>query len=136
MYCTLDDIKIYLPEDQLIQLTDDSNTGEVDATIVEAVINDASELVDGYLSALYVVPMEDSPKLIKSITTDISAYLLYSRRLATDMPESLTTRYKNALALLERIKRGEITIGAGQTSDTTPSGIVVSNSRRRIFTDL
>lgn len=136
-YCTLTDIMTYVPERELIETTDDTNTGEVNASLVDTIISDASELVDGYLSALYSVPLADVSKLIKSITVDIAVYLLYSRRLSLEMPDSLSARYKNALNLLEKIRKGEISLGMPTaTTESTPASAVVSNRRTRIFSDL
>lgn len=137
-YCSVEDIKVYIPESQLIEITDDSSLGEVNTVLVEVIISDAGELVDGYLSARYTVPLSDVSKLVKSITVDIASYLLYSRRLSLEMPDSLSARYKNALNILDKIRKGELSLGLPTDTEgsSTPLAQSVSNRRDRIFTDL
>lgn len=46
MYCTITDLLNAGSETDLIQLTDDSNTGAYSETIINSAITDASALVD------------------------------------------------------------------------------------------
>jgi phage gp36-like protein len=137
MYCSQTDIETYIPPATLIELTDDDSTGEVNTTIVESVISDASEMVDGYLRGLYEVPVQTVPKLVKTITVDLCVHALYGRRLTEKMPESLTSRYKNALSLLKQIKLGEVMLGvtsAGSADAEVSASFVLSNKREKYYT--
>ncbi len=56
MYAALADIQQWLDEDKLIRLTDDADTGTVNTTIVDTVLEAASVEIDGYLGAKYNLP--------------------------------------------------------------------------------
>ena len=110
-YCTLDDLKKIMPEQDLIQLTDDTVPA---ASIVEAnvekAIADAGELMDGYLRERYSLPLSPVPGLIGTLACDIAVYRLYARRARLDPPEGVAERYRNTLKLLEKIQDGKITL--------------------------
>ena len=134
MYSTLDDLLKIVSEQTLIELTDERLSEEIDDSIVQSAIEDADTIIDGYLGGRYTLPLGSVPKLIKKISVDIVIYTLYSRRLITDMPESITIRYKNATKLLEKIQTGKIMLGI-ETTHIPEGGKYVSNktSEDRIF---
>ncbi|KAF0145108.1 MAG: mu-like prophage Flumu protein gp36 [Nitrospirae bacterium] len=110
-YCALADIIDQVPEQKVIELTDDENTGQVNTSRVDKAIATAGSIIDGYLRGRYTLPLSTVPELIKTISIDISVFKLYERRREMDMPESLTNRYKNAVKLLEQIQKGLISLG-------------------------
>jgi len=109
-YCSLDDLKEIIPEDNLIQLTDDNNIGIIDQSKIDTAISNADIMIDGYLRGHYDLPLDPVPGIIKKISTDIALYNLYSRRFEMDIPDGMRDRYKNALKLLELIQSGKVTI--------------------------
>jgi len=136
VYITIADLKKVVPEQDLIQLTDDSvpattiNTDNVDRAIA-----DAGELMDGYLRERYSLPLSPVPGLIGTLACDIAVYRLYARRSRLDPPEGVAERYRNALKLLEKIQDGKITLGAGSavTPETSADMAAVSTPGGRIF---
>ena len=50
MYCTQADIEERFGQAELVQLTDRTRTGQVDATTVARAITDASAEIEGYLA--------------------------------------------------------------------------------------
>lgn len=106
-YCTVEDIKTMLPEEQLIELTDDSQPPvEVQTSIVQDAISYSDAIIDGFLGSKYTVPLSPVSELIKNYSVDISCFRLYSRRPDVDMPEGIKTNYENALKFLEKIQKG------------------------------
>ena len=118
-YCTLADITDRIPEENLIQLTDDENEGAVNEDRVTAAIGDADELIDGYLRGRYTLPLDPIPALITKLSIDLAVFNLYSRKLELVMPEAMSDRYKNAVKVLEHIQSGKISLGteAGNTPE-------------------
>lgn len=110
-YCALSDIIDQVPEQKILELTDDENLGEVNAARVDKAISTAGSIIDGYLRGRYTLPLSTVPDLVKTISVDISVFKLYERRREMDMPESLSSRYKNAVKLLEQIQKGLISLG-------------------------
>jgi phage gp36-like protein len=142
-YCTIDDLKKLIPEDMLIQLTDDENTGAVATNRVEEAIGQADAEIDSYLAGEYAVPLNPVPEIARKCSVDMAAYNLYSRRVE-EIPETRSERYRNAVALLINIARGTAFVTAvpepgpaaagGRIKSTrTPEDRVVSPSSIRGF---
>lgn len=134
MYCTLADIRATVPENDLIQLTDDTTPPvTVNQVNVDRAITDAGELIDGYLRGRYALPLSPVPGLLNTLAADVAIYRLYARRIKLTPPEGVTERYKNALKILEQIQSDKISLGAeGSGGAATPEagGAVVSGPAR------
>jgi phage gp36-like protein len=136
-YCTQSDLLKIIPEQDLVQLTDDTvPAAEINDDNVDKAISDAGELIDGYLRDRYSLPLAPVPGLIGTLAADIAVYRLYARRAKLDVPEGVTERYKGAIKLLEQIQKGAIALGAGSvaTPESDSSESVSFTSQDRIFT--
>ncbi|MRR56959.1 MAG: DUF1320 domain-containing protein [Deltaproteobacteria bacterium] len=133
-YCTLADIEA--PNEDLIELTDDTDTGAVDQANVDKAIAHADELIDGYLRGRYTLPLDPVPGLIRTLAAVITLRRLYGRRPRLKIPEALADDYKNALKLLENIQKGLVTLGAATPGEELPTDAVSQvKAPARIFTD-
>ncbi len=136
MYCVLDDIRAIVPENDLIELTDDAVPPvSIKQTVVARAIADAGELVDGYLRGRYALPLLPVPGLINTLAADVAIYRLYARRLRLTPPEIVTERYKTAQKLLEQIQAGKISLGSESTGGavTPETGGVQFTAPERVF---
>lgn len=129
MYNTRTDIQGEVPEEVLVQLTDDNGTGVVEESVVTLALVKSAGEVDGYCASRYVVPFAAPPAFVKALDLDIAIYHLFSRR--ENVPENRKERYKNAVRALERIARGEISIGAPTATPAAVSGENVARLRTR-----
>lgn len=120
-YCTLDDIKKMIPEESIIELTDDEGTDVVNTDRVDEAIAQADSEIDAYCGTKYSVPFATVPDTIKKISVDIAIYNLYSRKLEK-IPETRTERYKNAIRFLEGIPKGTTSIGKDPEPDAPTEG--------------
>lgn len=111
MYCRIEDIRQYLTEEDLVQLTNDRGTGTVDMQKVEQAISYAGGLINAYLRGRYSVPLSPVPELVKKLCVELAVYELYSRRLCLSMPEGLVERRKEIIKLLEHIQKGFVKLG-------------------------
>lgn len=136
-YCTLDDIKTRrIPEEQLIQLTDDADLGMVSLVAVDAAIAEADELIDGHLRDRYTLPLSPVPGLLVSLAADIAAYRLYGRRALGELPKAIDRAYDNALKVLLRIQRGEISLGVtAPTQAEAPGTLQISSGGKQFGAD-
>jgi phage gp36-like protein len=136
IYCTIDDLKGIVPEQDLIELTDDTvPPASIITDNVDKAIADAGEMIDGYLRAHYSLPLTPAPGLINTLACDIAVYRLYARRVKLTPPEGVSERYKNALKLLGQIQKGEISLGAGEVpTSETGNDFVSVRADERIFT--
>ncbi|MDO9069325.1 MAG: DUF1320 domain-containing protein [Deltaproteobacteria bacterium] len=130
MYATLDDLKKQLPEDLLINLTDDGGSGIIDTTVTDAALETADVEIDGYLGARYDLQLSPVPAIIAKQAVDIAIYNLYARRQGP--PEHWQKRYDNTIRFLERIADGKISLGqdsSGEVVPTTDSSMAVTPER-------
>ncbi|OGC00140.1 hypothetical protein A2V82_16525 [candidate division KSB1 bacterium RBG_16_48_16] len=123
MYSAVSDIKKLIPEESLIQLTDDENLGTVNQGRVDEAIQQADSEIDSYCGGRYSVPFAVVPGIIKKISVDVAIYNLYSRRVE-EIPQTRADRYKNAIRQLELISKGSISIGV----DPEPAAPSKSNT--------
>lgn len=116
-YCTIDDIKNIVPEADLVDLTDDSDTGSINENVVNSAIEDADSLINGYLRSRYTLPLDEVPNILKSISVELTRYNLYQRRAGANMPESLEKNYANRIKILKDIQAGSFSLGVEKPAD-------------------
>lgn len=104
---TISDLTKYIDSQELINLTDDENEGEVNLDRLNQAIASATSEVVSYTQGKYLIPSPPSD-FIQQILADITIYLLYKRRMRLDMPESIKQIYENAVNKLKSIQRGEV----------------------------
>ncbi len=126
-YSTLDDIKKLLPEEALIQLTDDENLGVVNQGRVDEAIAQADAEINSYCASKYTVPFTTVPAIAKKISVDLAIYNLYSRKVDI-IPETRAERYKNAIRQLEGISKGTISLGVDPAPAATTEGGAETNT--------
>lgn len=111
-YITSGDLTTLVPADVMLQLSDDDADGIADQDIIDAVILEACEMVDGYLRGRYQLPFSKTPTIISSIVKQIARYKLYERRPeGFELPETVHTSYKDAKKDLLQIQNGTQTLG-------------------------
>lgn len=135
-YCTVDDLKNAIPENVLVQLTDDEGIEETGDSATASAIAAADAEIDSYCGARYAVPFTAVPAVIISCSVDMAIYHLYSRRME-EIPETRAARYKNAVRLLTAIAKGDISLGTAATptpSADASSAECTKTSDDRIFT--
>ena len=73
--------------------------------------------------------------MVRDLARVIARYRLYERRPESDMPETVSDTYKNAVKTLEQIRNGRITMGVQQTSAPVPESGEHRMYARKQFTD-
>lgn len=126
MYSTLDNIKKLIPEEALVQLTDDEGLGSVNEARVDEAISQADAEIDSYCGGRYNVPFTTIPDVIKKCSVDIAIYNLYSRRVES-VPEVRAERHKGAVRLLEGISKGIISPGVDPAPAASTDGRAETN---------
>ena len=121
MYCTLTDIKKLIPEETILQLTDDEELGEIVQARVDEAITSADSEIDSYCGTKFSVPFSTVPDIVKKLSIDIAIYNMYSRKVE-EIPETRAQRYKNAIKQLESIAKGVISIGEDPAPAATSEG--------------
>jgi phage gp36-like protein len=95
----------------LVQLTNEDPTQTtVDVTSLTQMLNDASAEIDGYLESRFALPLNDPPAMLNRLACDIAMYRLQTLRPLHDLADA-RKRYEDAVALLIRVAKGEVTLG-------------------------
>lgn len=126
MYCTLDDLKKVLPEENLIQLTDDESLGSIKEERIAEAIAQADGEIDSFIGGRYTVPLTSVPAVIRRCSTSIATYHLYKRRVE-DIPDSRRGDYKDAIDILKSIREGNMNITELSGSSDCVFDVLVSS---------
>jgi Mu-like prophage protein gp36 len=97
-----------MPRDVIQQLTDDSDTDEIDQDKVNFCIKQASDLIDGYCRGRFPVPIVTVPDMITDVAVKLTVYFLYKRSLMVTLPDPIKDDYDFAIMILKDIQRGRV----------------------------
>lgn len=111
-YCTQQDMTDRYGEEELIQLTDRSQTGDIDTAVLGAAIDDATATIDAYLGTRYTLPLAAVPTVLKRICCDIARYLLHGNAA----PDTVADRHSAAIEFLQAVAKGDVDLAVGETS--------------------
>jgi len=137
-YTDYDNLKLAIPEQTLIELTDDPGVGTVDMGKIAGCIEAADSEIDGYMPETETLPLNPVPRLIVRLSTVIAIYNVYARYAET-IPKTREDQYNNAIKLLEKILEGKIKLRSAAEApgapEPTPARRIKSSAPARIFTD-
>jgi len=132
-YSTLADLIERLPEQALVQLTDDAGVGLVDSAKVAAAIARADQEIDAWCGGRYSVPFASPPAVVRGLSADLAIYYLHGRT-QDEIPETRKDSHKNALRLLEKIAEGKISLGLDPApAAPAASGAAIVSGPGRLF---
>ncbi len=131
-YATITDIKKWLDEDELIQLTDDGDLGIVDTAVVDTALEYSDAVIDGYIGTRYTLPLANVPAVLVLYSVDLAICSLYDRR-DTGRPEHWKDRCKNAARFLEMVAAGKISLGVDDPAGTGASDTVEVSGPEQLF---
>jgi phage gp36-like protein len=108
------------PNRDLVQLTNEDPTQTaINAGVIGQALADASTEIDGYLDGRFALPLNDVPTVLNRLACDVAMYRLQSLRPLHDMVDA-RKRYEDAVQLLVRVAREEVTLGL--TADNLEPG--------------
>ncbi|WEE41001.1 DUF1320 domain-containing protein [Acinetobacter sp. TAC-1] len=102
MYASRDDMVLRYGLNHITQL--ERNLTENES--VESYIQDATDIADGFIGVMYMVPLESPPKNITIYICDIARYLLHRQ----NPNEEIRKRYEDAISFLKRVSEGKATL--------------------------
>lgn len=131
-YATQDDLVERFGEIELIQLTDrDGVVGAINTAVVAAKLADADGEIDPYLRSRYALPLATVPQPLMRIACDIARYHLHADRAT----EQVAQRYKDAIAFLRAVAKGELQLGLDPAAQPAPAtGGPEYSAPERVFT--
>lgn len=125
MYCTVAQVKKLIPQETLIALTqDDASKPMVNDNIIKEIIADVGERINAYLRGRYALPFEQKSDLLKAIALDLVRYALYLRRPdGGELPDAVVRAYKTANEDLDKIQKGDLSLGIQSTQKPQPNNV-------------
>lgn len=132
-YATPSDLIARFGEPELIQQTDLEGTGAYDPDTVGRALEDATSLINGYVSGRYALPLATVPDLLVSLCCDLARYALY----VDAVPDLVKTRRDDAVAALREVSAGRLHLDVGAAGDdatpTTAGLAQVVQAGRKVF---
>jgi len=110
-YCSISDIQSVISNDDLVQLTNDTGGDSVDSDKITDAISYVDNIIDGYLRGRYDLPIASVPDELKYLAVDFVVYRLYSRRMYTEVPDSVLKKYHEVVKMLQDIQKGAFNPG-------------------------
>lgn len=135
-YSALADLQAAVEAALLVQWTDDAAAGVVDSAKVSRAIADADAVIDAHLRAHYSVPLASPiPALVRMLSVDLALHQLCGRRAPHfEMPEWLRDKRKEALALLGKIRSGDLDLGIEPPPTESTAEVATYQANEQLFT--
>lgn len=116
MYITRDDLIDRFGEREIANLERNIN----DPQAVQTAINDAVNVIDGYVAASNALPLPIIPASVARVCAVLARYYLYK-----DKPTpQVRTDYEDAIRWLEQVSSGKIKLILGLEQDKPVTGFV------------
>lgn len=116
-YATLADLVERFGAEEIAQLTDETAATSPDSVEVGKQCDEASSLIDAYLSTRYTTPVDPAPTIVRKWACDIARYSLYKGKADPNGP--IAANYKDALAQLRDVAKG--VMGLPDATGVTPT---------------
>lgn len=131
-YADVDELVRRYGENTILQLTDDTRSGQIKREAAETALADAQAEIDGYLIR-YKLPFQAAPRILTVYCCDIAVY-----RLATGMrqlTEDMQSRYDAAVAFLKQVAAGRAALSGLPDAPQPPTGdaVVFNEPQKKVF---
>lgn len=115
----------------LISLTDDNSTGNIDPVVLSDVITSTQMEIDGTLAPIYSVPFSGAytPPFVVACNTIFACEALYDRRLVPDEKNPFKARADFFRKSLTKIGNGELELDAANPRSFNPGFVITQGSR-------
>ncbi len=135
-YCTLDDIRDMMDEEEIIRYTDDHDQGIINTNATDKAISGADAYIDSLIASRYSVPVLPVPDIILGYAVDIAIYKIYTRR-GRAAPEGIRNKYDDAVKWLEKVAAGKAKIPgiASAPSGSSGDSVSIDSSDRKFSRD-
>jgi phage gp36-like protein len=133
LYANLADLQARYEDRDLLQLTDENDTGQIDQGKIDEAIADASTEISSHVARRHkdLDLLADDPTL-KRLCCIIAYYNLWN----DDVPDKVHKKYRDAKADLVRISKGEIVLDEGaEVSPPRDNAIHTGGSGKKFSRD-
>lgn len=129
LFASLADMQAAFEERDLLELSDQDNTGQIDAARIEGLLVKSDTLIISYIAARYKDARAFAgDALLRDIACDYAFSLLWR----SDLPEWVKDRRKAALAELSNIAKGVTKLDDGvEEAAARPGQILITSDAQR-----
>lgn len=99
--------------------------------VIDAALVGADNLIDGYVSAQYALPLATTPPLLTDLACVIARYRLWKDRAS----EQVRLDYEDAISTLKRIAGGTVRLPVASGGTAAAQGAIAVYGRAQVFTD-
>jgi|GEM_PF-7128728 len=133
-YATVANVTVWLEQDHLVRLTDDTRSGSYSEAVLSAVLADCAARIDADLArAGYSVPVttpQASLDYLASLEARLALEPLFRRRPQMAMPDSVKEAWQSARDELKEIKEGSRLLpGLTKSVDTNTISVETDDDR-------
>lgn len=130
-YATQQDMINRYGQQQLIELTDraDPPAGAIDATVLQAALDEASSTIDGFLLRRYALPLTTVPTIVRRACEAIAWFDLHRGRYTDEDRDA----YNDAFKLLTQISQGTVLLDVAGVEPPSAAAQAVEQSSDRVF---
>lgn len=131
-YASLTDLTERAGETEIRQIADHDRDGLADPAVIAAALEDADNLIDGYIGRRYSLPLSAVPALVRTWAVSIARYVLHRN----GAPDHVKADHEAALAALKDVARGLVAlpVAVGQTAPAAVLGPVIGSHPPEVFT--
>ena len=129
-YCAQADLLNVKTAAELAQIADLDNDGTADPAVIERACTNATDLVNGYVSPRYTIPLAVVPALLKTIAVRLAIYYLHMDR--NSLTEDINKQYDRDIAFLKMIGEGKASLGdpvSAPEGDASPAAQIEADDR-------
>lgn len=130
-YATTADMLQRFGEQELLQLTDAGRSGEIDETLLDLALIDATAEIDSYLATVRTTAPTTTFGILISVACDIARYRLYAG--IGGQTDQVKERYDAAVRWLRDVAMGRAKLGIA--SDTVPTTSSIAATERTFIFD-
>lgn len=121
-YSDKDDILLQIPEEDLAELTDDTDGSTVDDAIVDAMIAKADNQINSYCRGKNTLPFDtDETPRVKDWSVSLAIWNLYKRRVDLAMPDAIETDHDDVITELKGVRDQKIHVNDPESPANTGS---------------
>ena len=130
-YATAQDMVLEFGDDEIRQLSDRSNTGEIDPGILQSALVWADSVINDHIRGIYSIPLNPVPVSINRVAMELA----WSSMHNTLKPEAIQARENAAMKYLQRVRTGMVVLESGEKlSQSSIGGAAKKGERDRVFT--
>lgn len=129
-YATQTDLEDAYGADEMLQLADRDRDGVADAGFIDAALNRADSLIDGYLAGRYALPVAPVPPVLTATACDLARYWLYDDAA----PDRVRQAFEDAIAWLKDVAAGKVLLQLPAAEAGISAGSPDWDAPARMFT--